>query len=271
MAVVSPCAGLTFQRNYGLRILEQRGHLAHSEGRSFCAFFDDDFRMADDWLEQAGCRFGAGGIVGLTGMVLGDGVNNGGYGEEYALALLNGDAPPEEPWASGPSERDTGSVYGCNMAFIDTVVRCVRFDENLPLYAWQEDRDYTGQAREFGRVIYFANCRGVHLATQNGGRAHGAPFGYSQIINPVYFMIKGTMEPDWTFRFVTRALISNTLHSLGQNGRVDYRGRLRGNLLALVDLLRLQIDPQRILSLYPPRTTADLGPSFPSAAETASD
>lgn len=247
VAVVSPCPGSSSQRNYGLELLEQRGLLTNSN--FFCAFFDDDFRMDADWLRLAALRFTAGGIAGLTGMVLGDGVKNGGYGEDYALALLSGDVPPEEHWASGFLERDTGSVYGCNMAFSDTVIRNVHFDENLPLYAWQEDHDYAGQARKFGRVIYFPNCRGVHLGTQSGGRMHGLPFGYSQIANPIYLMRKGTMEPKWTFKFVTRALISNTLHSLGRTKQVDYRGRLRGNVTAIVDLLRRRLNPRTILSL----------------------
>ncbi|MBV8264627.1 MAG: hypothetical protein JOY87_12470 [Candidatus Eremiobacteraeota bacterium] len=268
-AVVSPCPGSSFQRNYGLELLEQRGLLANSN--FFCAFFDDDFRMADDWLSRAGERFAAGGIVGLTGMILGDGVRDGGYSEDYALALLSGDAPREEHWATGFRERDTGSVYGCNMAFSDTVIRNVRFDENLPLYAWQEDHDYTAQARRFGRVIYWPNCRGVHLGAQNGGRARGLPFGYSQIANPIYLMRKGTMEPNWTLKFVTRALASNILHSLGQNRQVDYRGRLRGNLTAIADLLSRRLSPHKILSLYPPCPTADAGAFAPSATKTAAD
>ena len=141
------------------------------------------------------------------------------------------------------------SVYGCNMAFIDNVICKVRFDENAPLYGWLEDRDYTGAAQKLGRVIYYSNCRGVHLGTQNGGRAHGVRFGYSQIANPAYFFKKRTMSATWTAKFICRALASNIIHSLARIETIDYRGRLRGNILAVLDFLRFRLDPKRILSL----------------------
>jgi hypothetical protein len=240
VALVSPRAGLTSQRNYGLEVLEQRGFFAGSKEKFFCAFFDDDFRMADDWLEHASKRFAANDIVGLTGMILGDGVKKGGYPEDRAASLLKGDMPPDEHWTSGSPECDIGSVYGCNMAFVDTVIRNLRFDENVPFHGWQEDRDYTGGAKKFGRVVYFPGCRGVHLGTQSGVRALGVKFGYSQIANPIYFLKKGTMDIRSTFRFVSRSLASNIIHSLVRNEKIDYRGRLRGNFLAIIDLLRFR-------------------------------
>jgi GT2 family glycosyltransferase len=239
VALISPRAGLTSQRNYGFETLEQRGFFTNGKEEFFCAFFDDDFRMADDWLEQARKRFEANDIVGMTGMVLGDGVNCGGYSEDRAVSLLKGEMPPDEHWSSGTQEHDVGSAYGCNMAFVGTVLRNLRFDENVPFHGWQEDRDYTGGAKKFGRVIYFPGCRGVHLGTQSGVRTLGEKFGYSQIANPIYFMKKGTMDTKSTVRFVSRALASNIVHSLFRQEQIDYRGRLRGNILAVIDLLSM--------------------------------
>ena len=240
VALISPRAGLTSQRNYGLEVLEQRGFFTDGKEEFFCAFFDDDFRMAEDWLEQARKRFAANDIVGLTGMVLGDGVNKGGLTEDFAESLLKGDIPREEHhFAAGTQEHGIGSVYGCNMAFVDTVIRNLQFDENVPFHGWQEDRDYTGGAKKFGRVIYFPGCRGVHLGTQSGVRTLGEKFGYSQIANPIYFMKKGTMDTKSTVRFVSRALASNIVHSLFRQEQIDYRGRLRGNILAVIDLLSM--------------------------------
>jgi hypothetical protein len=91
------------------------------------------------------------------------------------------------------------------MAFTDTVIRQTRFDVNLPLYGWQEDRDYTDMALRLGRVIYFPDCRGVHLGVKSG-RTGGGKLGYSQIANPVYLMKKGTMGYKIGLKFIGRAL-----------------------------------------------------------------
>ena len=248
-AIVSPRVGLTSQRNHAIDILRQTGAFDDRKGRFFCAFFDDDFRMADDWLARASERLLVGDVVGLTGKILADGVKRGGYTEETAESLLAGHSPPEKHWASGPTEFETDSVYGCNMAFIDTVIRRHRFDENLPLYGWQEDRDYTGQAKKLGAVIYFPGASGVHLGVQSGGRMRGTKFGYSQFANPVYLFKKGTGDYRWSTHFIVRALASNIVHSVISNSGVDYRGRLYGNILAIRDFLLMRLDPRRILSL----------------------
>jgi cellulose synthase/poly-beta-1,6-N-acetylglucosamine synthase-like glycosyltransferase len=244
--VLAPRAGLTTQRNYGLGVLEQKGLFAARREPFFCAFFDDDFRPADDWLEMAAQRFRRGGAVGLTGCVLADGIKKCGLAEDDAAAFLAGQRLPEPHWASGANERELGSTYGCNMAFVDGVVRSVRFDENLPLYGWQEDRDYTGLASALGRVIYFPLCRGVHLGVR-AGRVSGFKFGYSQIANPVYLMRKGTVRFAPGFRLLSRALGANLVYSVVGPKHTDYPGRLKGNLDALWDLVRLRSHPQNIL------------------------
>jgi hypothetical protein len=246
VCVVSPRAGLTTQRNHGLGVLEQRGLLAPARERFFCAFFDDDFRPADDWLAMAAQRFERGGVVGLTGHVLADGVKKCGLSEDEAVAFLDGRRAPQPHWASGAHERDVGSTYGCNMAFVDGVVQSARFDENLPLYGWQEDRDYTGIASTRGRVIYFPLCRGVHLGVR-AGRVSGFKFGYSQIANPVYLMRKGTVSFKPGFRLLSRALGANLVYSVAGPKHTDYPGRLKGNLDALWDLMRRRSHPRNIL------------------------
>lgn len=246
VALVAPAPGLTLQRNYGLSVLERRGFFAADRERFFCTFFDDDFRPADDWLEMAALRFRRGDAVGLTGRVLADGIKKCGLGEDEAVEFLNGKRQPEPHWASGTSERELGSTYGCNMAFVDSVVRSLRFDENLPLYGWQEDRDYTGLAATLGRVIYFPQCRGVHLGVR-AGRVSGFKFGYSQIANPVYLMRKGTVGFDAGFRLLGRALGANVVYSLVGPKHTDYPGRLKGNVDALWDILRFRSHPRNIL------------------------
>lgn len=254
-AIVSPRMGSSAQRNFGMELLEQRGYFAPEAGRFFCVFFDDDYRLADDWLEQAAKRFDQDNIVGLTGQILADGVHGppatpqrprSGLTEDQATDFISGKTPPESHWASGPHERDTASVDGCNMAFVDTVVRQTRFDENLPLYGWQEDRDYTVMAKKLGRVIYFPGCKGVHLGVKSG-RTSSVKFGYSQIANPLYLMKKKTMGYRIGTTLIMQALAVNLIRGFRDHPVVDYRGRLRGNMRAVWDILCFRSDPRRII------------------------
>ncbi|MDE1901938.1 MAG: glycosyltransferase family 2 protein [Alphaproteobacteria bacterium] len=248
---VSPRVGSSCQRNVGLETLAQRG-LFDADGatggeRFFCAFFDDDFRPGVDWLKNAAARFDKGDIVGLTGRVLADGVTVGGYDEAQAAAFLDGTAPPAAHWANIDAEQETDCAYGCNMAFADTAVRQFRFDENLPLYGWQEDRDYTGQCLKIGRVVRVPSCAGVHMGV-SGGRTSGLRFGYSQIANPVYLMRKGTMSVKSALTHMAKNLAANIAKTVFPvRPDIDYAGRLRGNARAFIDLLRGACDPRRIL------------------------
>jgi GT2 family glycosyltransferase len=243
--VVAERPGLTIQRNTGISALG----LSDDDDRAFVTFFDDDFRPAADWLERAAEVFTrADGIAGLTGCVLADGIHGAALSEAEADAYLDGQLAPHWHWASGPNANDELALYGCNMSFSALVVRSCRFDDRLPLYGWQEDRDYTGQARAFGRTIYFPGCRGVHLAIKTG-RTSGVRFGYSQISNPIYLMRKGTMQSPIGRRFLARALAANLIRSFLPNPSVDYRGRLIGNLRAFFDLLRDRCHPERITTL----------------------
>ena len=183
--------GLTIQRNAGIARLS----LAEDEERAFVTFFDDDFRPAADWLERAGAAFAQ---------------RRPHRRDHRQCALLMASTEPgcqrrKRTATSAASSRRSpiglaapihvtcSSLYGCNMSFAGRVVRSCRFDEELPLYAWQEDRDYAGQARAFGRTIYLPACCGVHLGMK-AGRTSGVRFGYSQIANPIYLVRKGTMD-----------------------------------------------------------------------------
>ena len=42
----------------------------------------------------------------------------------------------------------------------------LRFDENLPLYGWQEDVDFSLQIAPFGRLAKSDKLLGVHLGSQ---------------------------------------------------------------------------------------------------------
>lgn len=238
--------GAAIQRNEGIAYVmnHEQPDLAHD----IIIFFDDDFRPADDWLEGAlGVLSNRPDVSALTGRILGDGVNGEAIDELYAGKLLAGEVPPMAHWAAG-EEREIGSVYGCNMAFRASVLSDIRFDDNLPLYSWQEDLDITSRVAGLGKVLYTPECRGVHLGVKSG-RTSGFRFGYSQIANPIYLYKKGTCPYKRAARFATRAIVGNGIRSLLKPRLFDYRGRFRGNLLALYDVMVGRLHPRRILDL----------------------
>lgn len=247
--VIQDPPGLPRQRNRGVDTLAAIGAWSARKADDFVVFYDDDFRPDPAWIENAAAVFAADpSVVGLTGVVLADGVTRSGLGEEDAIAFIRGERAPEKHWASGETERDMLSAYGCNMAFRGDVFDACRFDENLPMYAWQEDRDFTGQALRLGRVILTPRCRGVHLGVK-GGRQSGVRFGYSQIANPIYLAGKGTISAHRKRMFLARALAANCVYSLSRSRHADYPGRLKGNFLAIRDLFAGTCRPQKILEL----------------------
>lgn len=241
--------GLCAQRNLGLSVLRRCNVLPAAPGGAFVAFFDDDFRMADDWLAQAAEVFRHNANVwGLTGRVLADGVNGPGLQEAEAADFLGGRRPPQRHGYGGTVQHDVDSAYGCNMAFRAEVFGRLQFDEKLPLYGWQEDRDFSARVARFGRVVLEPGCRGVHLGAK-GGRSPGRKLGYAQIANPAYLVRKGTMRWGDAVRLAGRNLLANHLKALRPEPWVDRRGRARGNWQAISDLLRGRASPMRILDL----------------------
>jgi hypothetical protein len=57
------------------------------------------------------------------------------------------------------------------------------------------------------------------------------------------------MSSQFACRLMCRNMASNLVRSLWPEAHVDRHGRLRGNVLALVDLLRGKAHPQRILEI----------------------
>ena len=237
--------GATLQRNAGLAQLRQSDGM---HDRSIVIFFDDDFRPAADWIEQCASSFADDPqLRGMTGRVLADGVCKPALSESEAEDYLSGRLTPRAHWSAG-RYRETDSVYGCNMGFLGSVFVQCSFDEHLPLYGWQEDRDITGQVRKLGRVLIVPSCRGVHLGA-GASRTSDMRFGYSQIANVVYLLGKGTMAAPVTCRFLLRAIVSNVVHSFFSREKAMYSSRLRGNWLALQHMLIGRCRPARILEL----------------------
>jgi hypothetical protein len=75
-------------------------------------------------------------------------------------------------------------------------------------------------------------------------------FGYSQVANPLYLFRKRHGYPlSWAVDHIVRNMAMNIVRSIYSEPYVDRRGRLRGNILALCDLMAGRMFPERILDL----------------------
>ena len=225
----------------------QRNLLLDATTADILLFLDDDFFPDPTYLAAVEAAFAADpGLVGTTGTLLADGAPGPGLTPVMARETLARDK------AAGRTCTDTlvPGTYGCNMAFRVAAVRehNIRFDENLPYYSWQEDNDFSRRLGRHGNILRLGAARGVHLG-HKGGKTSGVRLGYSQVANFVYLMRKGSVPGGIAVRHILRNLVANLLHAARPEPWVDRRGQLRGNILALADLLRGRCDPRRITSL----------------------
>lgn len=183
--VILGSRGLCAQRNRGIEAVKHRADIV--------VFFDDDFVPSRYALQGIAALFASDpDIVGATGHVLADGVARGGLSIEVAGKILS--AYDAEPRPSAMSATDVHTAYGCNMAFrLSALADDLRFDERLPLYGWQEDVDFGGRVRKRGRMVATNAFAGVHRGVTRG-RMPGRRLGFSQIVNPVYLVRKGSMR-----------------------------------------------------------------------------
>ncbi len=231
--------GLTAQRNRALDALVSDNDIV--------VFYDDDFLPCDDSLAGIVRLFEAKpDIVGASGRVLQDGILCGGLSYEEALATVA--AFQGNPPSDKIELHDIDEVYGCNMAIRSSAIYSLRFDENLPLYGWQEDVDFAGQLLTKGRVVKTNAFSGVHRGVTRG-RTPGIALGFSQIVNPVYLVNKGTMRPAKALKIMAKNLIANHVKSIRPETYIDRAGRMRGNWLGLLHLIAGKVNPLEILHL----------------------
>jgi GT2 family glycosyltransferase len=209
-------------------------------------FFDDDFLPESTYLAAIEQHMATDPrIVVATGLVLADGIGGPGFTPEAGRAILAGAVPNTrrvKPIFSG---------YGCNMAIRMAPMRerAVRFDERLPLYGWQEDVDLSRRLARFGTIVQIEAARGVHLGVKLG-RGSGVRLGYSQVANPLYLSAQRRGYPlRRALSHIVRNMAMNVTRSSWPEPYVDRRGRLRGNMLALRDLMTGRMAPERILEL----------------------
>lgn len=226
--------GLTVQRNVLLETLRNV---------SFVAFLDDDFYLHRDYLHHTEAHFlNNPKTVATTGRLLRDGINGSGLFPNDAQSMLREYREKDRPLKA----REVFNAYGCNMCFRLDVIRMhnIRFDEQLPLYGWYEDVDFSRRVGAHGRIVRLGNALGVHLGVKSG-RQSGRKLGYSQVANPIYLAQKSSVP----WRFAVASLFSrfmkNLIRSASPESYVDRRGRLAGNVIALRDLASGRLSPMR--------------------------
>lgn len=214
----------------------------------FVAFFDDDYLASSRAIAGIEAFFlGNDDVVGINGHLIDDGAQGAGIPADIAKArIAEFDAAGPHPVSDTVIELQ--GLYGCNMAFRCSAVGDVRFDERLPLYAWQEDVDFASQLRSKGRLVKTNAFAGLHRGVKTA-KPREVRLGYSQIANPVYLMSKGTMSRSFGLKLMSKNLLANFLKSFRSEPWIDRPGRAKGNRVALWHFMTGKLAPERVLEL----------------------
>jgi GT2 family glycosyltransferase len=229
-----PRRGLTIQRNFAALHIKTE----------FTLFLDDDVELAPNYVESmeqlADSRPE---MAAATAHVAADGAQGDtGISRARAKKVV-------QEYRRVAEDILHEETYGCNIFVRTTTLGAVHFDEKLALYGWLEDLDFATRCLRHGSIFMNRGTCMVHMATPTG-RVAGVCFGYAQIMNPLYLWRKNG-RPSLSrilimhgalpiLRNLRRAMID--VPSL----RDDRKGRFRGNMLALKDILQGKLDPQRV-------------------------
>lgn len=227
--------------------------LEHCADEGIVLVCDDDVELAPTFLEILDQIFLINpDVVGAGGAILYDSaVTCRPISREEAIKLVADSALRKN--AKGRFEAgahgDADVLYGCNMVFRAAPLKRERFDDNLPLYSLYFEADICRRMAKHGRVVNCPEAKVVHLASV-GKRMSGVKMGYSQIANPYYlWKMKRTVTTTELLRLIPQALLANAVKSLKTSDSVDRRGRLKGNLKAIKDLISGSSYPGRIVSM----------------------
>jgi hypothetical protein len=234
------CApGLPIQRNAALETVLKLCDII--------AYFDDDYVPSSYCIEGIDAFFEAHpDVVAANGVLLADGIHSPGISYREAKELIV--RHDELPHTEGRILHELNGLYGCNMVFRAKAIGEERFDEELPLYAWQEDIDFAARVGKRGRLVKTTAFHGVHQGAK-GARLPGTRLGYSQVVNPIYLARKGTLPMGEATKLVLKNIVKNHVKSLFPEPWIDRLGRCKGNWLGIFDVLSGKDHPKNILSM----------------------
>jgi GT2 family glycosyltransferase len=212
----------------------------------YVLFLDDDVELLPNYIETMEELFdNQPKAILSTGKIIQEGANYpAGIDRKRAELLL-------ATFVGGPIVNIT-EAYGCNMFVRTEIAKKIKFDENLPLYGWLEDLDFSIRSREFGQIVHNQKSGLVHLATVTG-RGSEVRYGYSQIANP-YYIWRKLSSPTFKNMLLNhwaRYTIANLAYTICFWAKVrgDRPGRLQGNARALFDLMIGRMHPTRIMEM----------------------
>ncbi len=173
--------GATFQRNAGISALDL-------DNLDVVFFFDDDVEVHPEYLTRVSATMDAHPeIVAGSGRPLRDG---GVTREEARSAVACWQATGENHLRT---EGKHWVLYGCNMFMRAAVLKNVRFDENLPSFAFAEDYEISIRLSRIGIVGRLNNAVCAHLKTP-ANRVDLRRVSYAMIANNFYFLHKGSVH-----------------------------------------------------------------------------
>jgi len=234
--VLDGVRGLTRQRNAALRLVDSK----------FVLFLDDDVELAPAYIGRMESLLDEHPeiVIASGHAVLDRFETRKPVTREMAQQALR-DTEPATGWEDSPRW-----IRGHNMFVRTDLAKLLGFDEQLPLYALYEDLDFVARCQNHGKAVRNLDARLAHLGTMSG-RINEVRLGYSQFANSVYLVRKGIWEAGVVARVCAAQFARNLAGSVVVRNAdlADRRSRLKGNLLALADLFRGRLDPQKIAAL----------------------
>lgn len=234
--------GSSAQRNLGVERL--------TTAPDTVTFLDDDSVPRRDFFAQVDRHFAEHPETSaLTGRVVLEGTGQlPNLTDEEIREALERSLAEDAVSRPAPPERHS-QLYGCNMVFRVRDFLKFRFDERLPLYSWLEDTDLARALIKSGHVVVRDPAVVIaHRRDASGGRQSHVRFGYSFVSNWEHLRRKGHVDRR-DLPGVVLVVGKNAVGSLWGPERQWRRLRLKGNLLALGDILRGRVTPERILTL----------------------
>jgi len=187
LGLLRPDAGAVLVDGMDITRLRGAALEAVMQACDIIAYFDDDYIPSSYCVEGIDDFFRMHpDVAAANGMLLADGINSAGIPYEEATELVS--RHDNRPRAQGVVLHELNGLYGCNMVFRAKAISEERFDEQLPLYAWQEDIDFSARVGRHGRLVKTNAFHGVHQGMK-GARLSGVRLGYSQVVNPTLFAL----------------------------------------------------------------------------------
>ena len=202
--------GLTVQRNIGINNISKQSDVVF--------FFDDDLLLEQGYIENIMEVYQSDKNNDIGGV--------GGY-------LLQ-DGTVHSPIPVKIEKQEACTLYGCNMSYKLSAIKNERFDENLSLYAWMEDWDFSYRVATNYKLYNYTGALARHLQSTSG-RINEKKLGFMLIGNRHYLYKKNNFfsYKDYVYYFMQ---VSKNILLAYRKGR---RQRLMGNMIALVHIVFL--------------------------------